>query len=233
MQLKPAKKYPLGHVQGVNEGKLYGRTYLMEKLAFGSPQGGVSGEMSVGCNAIVVSKGEASLDTLDSFNYLATGGQGSGCMRVSLIKNRLIRVFHTSNNEGDCRPGQRLELSKTDKVYSYDGLYKIVSCNEVRPSKGLCEFALKRVPGRPQQYKELGNAKVFNELTLAGLKQAIEDGEIWDVEGQLPPGRAAKCSNPPASKKGTRSSAPKKATKRPAPTQRSGMWSFFGSISGS
>lgn len=141
-------EYKFGHLDGVKEGVLYSRQELVENGAHQLDRRGVSGNSTVGCNSIIVSKGHpaALMGTHDSYRYLsycATNIQGALALSQSMTLRLPIRVFRCSKGWLVDQPlsasinqiyRQSYSLKFAPKCvgikYRYDGLYYITGMEE-------------------------------------------------------------------------------------------------------
>ena len=112
-------------------------------------QRSVSGNVTVGCNAIVVAglrHAEHSVDSYNTLIYCASPKEGANCLVTSYKEHTPIRVFRSSkyisihlvnNGTNDCTCSDFCSCAKglataahhqptKSTTYRYDGLYKII-----------------------------------------------------------------------------------------------------------
>ena len=116
-----------------------------------SQQKGVSGNLTIGCDTIVVAgKGEVKgEDTLFSLMYSAsTSGGGAEGMIISRQNGFLVRVFRTDCYEHPNRaivPSNYCHKKITGAFYRYDGLYLI------EPDPAVDDVYI-RTPGKKEEF---------------------------------------------------------------------------------
>ena len=131
--LSPAIVIPqhFGHPQHgeIREGDLYSRAHLFKHRAHSSDQRGVSGNLTSGADAIIVSRQDPDLREADGFTWLrytSSRRQGGGGLATSFLEQKPIRVFRSSSIAYGPTPTPTLiKKSSSTNIYRYDGLYNI------------------------------------------------------------------------------------------------------------
>jgi alkylated DNA repair dioxygenase AlkB len=128
----------------LKEGATYSRVQLLELNAHRSPQRGVSGNRTDGCDAIIVSglrPDGLGYDHLLRLMYAAGAREGSHSIFRSSVEGKPIRVFRSSILKSpyravhtyQTRRGSRTSASATASAsslsacYRYDGLYRVTA----------------------------------------------------------------------------------------------------------
>jgi hypothetical protein len=191
--------YQFGHIEGLEEGKLYSRIELVTIGGHQMDRRGVSGNTDAGCNAVVVSKGHPAshLGTDDFFwclTYSATGTQGAASLVRSMLDRKPVRVFRSSNGyvneqgQVDSREvySQPFSLkfaprvNKTTAKYRYDGLYYVTGMEEDAVGgsiKEVTRFRLLRA--------EPGSKRDEIHKTLNAFKPLLEIEKIPDEVSKM------------------------------------------------
>ncbi|GMH99295.1 hypothetical protein TrST_g3156 [Triparma strigata] len=129
--LKPANRrapVTFGHISGFAEGSIASRM----KLYLGrmcNDQRGVSGNVTLGVDALVFSRNDFTLGEKDGFYwlcYVCKRSEGGGGLNLSYLTGKPVRVLRSSN----LKASQFAPLNKDAKsiaaCYRYDGLYTII-----------------------------------------------------------------------------------------------------------
>jgi alkylated DNA repair dioxygenase AlkB len=125
-------------IGALKEGATYGRVQLCELNAHRSPQRGVSGNRTDGCDAIIVSglrPDGLGYDHLLRLMYAAGTREGSHSILRSSVEGKPIRVFRSSILKSpyravhtyQTRRGSGASASSLSACYRYDGLYRVTA----------------------------------------------------------------------------------------------------------
>jgi alkylated DNA repair dioxygenase AlkB len=151
--------YTFGRIAGLQEGELYTRTQLFEMGAHGHQQRGISGQQTIGCDALVVSGLRTATDDepeqqdeLTHLVYNAEASIGALSVVMSYTKGLPIRIFRSSRYKSPYRAlvDQHRKLQQYGTTYStsfyrYDGVYVVNSYIEPdEPLREPYEFYLRR-----------------------------------------------------------------------------------------
>jgi hypothetical protein len=118
--------YVFGHIPDLSTDKLYTRAQLLQIKAHRSDRRGVSGNMHVGADAIIVKninveKGEA--DNGMDMCYYANSMKGGASLFYSYVNHLPIRVFRSSGGKSRYCPKRTKGMSSS--VYQYGGLFVV------------------------------------------------------------------------------------------------------------
>ena len=124
------KTYSFGKIVGLEEGKIYKRNKLLAMGAHLAAQRCISGNMKVGCDALIVCGlrlDKARSDRFLSFTFQAEKRVGAGSLVRSFHMKTNIRVFRSSVLKNPYRAvSMTVETgSSSSAFYRYDGLYAV------------------------------------------------------------------------------------------------------------
>lgn len=144
----PPYKYVFGNdfyklVEGFN----YNRQELFMNGFHGRFQGGISGNLRVGCDAIVVSgkrEDQRGYDQYTFLTYFAESRKGANALAKSFEKNLPIRVFRSSVYKNPFRAIVRVGENDGKTKYRYDGLYQVGLMEPPKEEGGAFKFVLHR-----------------------------------------------------------------------------------------
>ena len=188
--------YVFGDMGCLEKGTLYSRGDLLTTKAHCCDRGGVSGNSTVGADAIIVKDVDLTKRELDFFVWLlysAPTKSKCGALFTSFMKGRPVRVFRSSSST--VSPFRPPRTKKTR--LRYDGLYKILcvwdeegnknppSC----PSHSMYTFLLHR----QRSAEALSNSAYVEQCVSKGVM--VEDASIFfqrldgipSLLGPLPP----------------------------------------------
>ena len=170
-------------IEGLKEGHVYTRPMLYQMNAHYMQQRGVSGNITNGCDAIIVSglrEDKLGEDALFTLMYAVEKKKGGASVVTSFEKKLPVRIFRSSGYNHPFRAhspsGQTGKKTKT--WYRYDGLYIVVSYEKPTVLKGPYKFQLKRV--------EQGEGVFLNDIPNANFSthcQAL--GTLVRTDGNL------------------------------------------------
>jgi hypothetical protein len=125
--LSPRKipAYVFGSMNGLIEGSIYNRVVMYQLGYHLSPQGGISGNKLIGCDAIVVSGKWPGQDCFYELIYTASSQVGALALVESHRQKMPIRVFRSSAYLSPFRASKSIPGSNSC-TYRYDGLYCIL-----------------------------------------------------------------------------------------------------------
>lgn len=178
---KPPKVQIFGNaIPGLVEGYVYPRFELFERCAHLMQQRGISGNLTTGADAIIVSglrEDRLGSDHFLQFMYAVESAKGGRSVVTSYEKRLPIRVFRSSVYKSPYRAQQppRVDRKPHQTVYRYDGLYQVVSYLEPRLHKGPFEFYLHRI--------DAGSNEMFNRIRNSEFAiNCCRLGTIVDME---------------------------------------------------
>ena len=155
------------NISSLQEGHIYKRKELLSMGAHLMAQRGISGNVHVGCDAIIISGLRPDKLGNDSnfieIMYAAESKVGARSVIKSAKTNRPIRIFRSSGYRNAFRAQSLgLKKSKGSKFYRYDGLYKVKKFVPPKDEKKEpFKFYLERVQAGDA---DSGSNKISNEM---------------------------------------------------------------------
>ncbi|GMH83199.1 hypothetical protein TrST_g5124 [Triparma strigata] len=115
----------------ITEGSICSRNTIFQAQLHNSDQRGVSGNIELGADAVVVARNDGRVRERDGFTwmrYTSARKQGGGGMATTFNKQNPVRVFRSSAVESEFAPINPIKKSSghNTSIYRYDGLYTIV-----------------------------------------------------------------------------------------------------------
>jgi len=158
------KARTFGHIENLTEGSIYSREELLTMKAHGGFQRGISGNQTVGCDAIIVSGTYWGHDDMVNLYYTVTDKVGGKALKVSAQRHLPIRVFRSSTYLHNFRAVVPPHFPQSSCCYyRYDGLYwsRIPKTTEVERTTSEKEdeevIHLVRIDGWHEPIKEYRN----------------------------------------------------------------------------
>jgi hypothetical protein len=108
--------------------------------------GGVSGNQTVGCDAITVSRSSPKYREEDHFSWLGYSSnvhQGLRALYTSWKLGKIVRVFRSSNMDNRF---QASSPKKNHQMFRYDGLYKVTHVWNDKGGKDLSALPKQKLP---------------------------------------------------------------------------------------
>jgi len=118
--------YIFGNINGLYLETLYSREELLELKLHQGDRRGVSGNIRVGADAIIVKNVNTEFGEVDSanqINYYASSRLGGGALFYSFLKKQPIRVFRSSSGNSNHCPkwGKKIPQS----MYCFGGFFRV------------------------------------------------------------------------------------------------------------
>ncbi|GMH53586.1 hypothetical protein TL16_g01483 [Triparma laevis f. inornata] len=116
----------------ISEGSICSRNEIYQAQLHNSDQRGISGNIEMGADAVVLARNDGRVRERDGFTWLrytSARKQGGGGMATSFNIKNPIRVFRSSAVQSPFAPinsTQKKYSSHYTSIYRYDGLYTIV-----------------------------------------------------------------------------------------------------------
>jgi alkylated DNA repair dioxygenase AlkB len=201
--LSPRKipAYVFGSMNGLIEGSIYNRVVMYQLGYHLSPQGGISGNKLIGCDAIVVSGKWPGQDCFYELIYTASSQVGALALVESHRQKMPIRVFRSSAYLSPFRASKSIPGSNSC-TYRYDGLYCILCYEEPLHQGVTFKFYLERVGKQDQHDRHMRrSARNGTLLSLGTIKFLLEWEELASTNRQFYEDRPALYSRFPEQKR--------------------------------
>jgi hypothetical protein len=188
------------HIPGLVEGYVYPRCELFIRCAHLMQQRGISGNMTTGADAIIVSglrEDGLGIDHFLKLMYAVESAKGGNAVVTSYKKNLPIRVFRSSTYNSSLRALRQQFGKACQTVYRYDGLYRVVSFQEPSAPKGPFKFELHRIDaGSDEMSNRISNSELADYCCRLGTIMDENKRDFFESAQQLTTTRSEETSPP-------------------------------------
>lgn len=189
LEPRKARQHQFGHIQGLDEGKLYRRKELLNLNGHCQQQRGVSGNKEFGCDAIIVSglrDDKLGHDELFEFTYFVEQSKGALGVLKSANLCKPIRVFRSTTCKHKYQATRNHPRQRKFKFYRYDGLYYVTLVKKPEEKREPWVFLLSRAPSCPMEPNY--NNKISNDDYIRHCRyQGTMPGESANANEHLSP----------------------------------------------
>jgi hypothetical protein len=164
---KVKKNYNFGN-RPMKEGTVYIRRGLYAMEAHLGQQHGISGNHNVGSDAMMVCSKWPGCNDSPTLLYTTNTKVGANAIIHSYHQNFQLRVFCSETYKSPFQAKYCAKHGPSSKLYRYNGLYRVVKCEEPQEHRGQIKFFLERFDARDHGVNFISNKDIFQHCELLG-----------------------------------------------------------------